>query len=67
MARAKKEEIKNMTESELGHRVTTLKQELFKLRAEQSSGRIEKPHMIRQTKRQIARCLTILRERESGK
>ncbi len=63
----KPDEIKNMTEAEIEQTVLSLKDQLFKLRAELVTGRIERPHRIRQTRRDIARCHTILKEKKSGK
>ena len=59
-------DIRNMTQAEIGNKVISLREELFKLRFEQKAGRVEKPHRIRQAKREIARCHTILREKENA-
>ena len=63
----KANEIRNLTDEEIKQKLYTLKQELFNLNFELKSGRVERPHVIRQTKRDIARCLTILNERKSNK
>lgn len=60
-------EIRNMTEAELNNLVETLKEKLFSLKAENATGRIERPHHISEVKRDIARCYTILKEKKSGK
>ncbi len=57
-------EIRNMTGDEILRKVADLKKELYNLRVEAKSGRIEKPHKIRLTRRDIARCETILKEME---
>ena len=62
----KPNDIKNMTIAEIGNKIISLTEELFKLRFEQKSGRVEKPHRIRETKRNIARCHTILKEKENA-
>jgi len=62
----KSSEIRNMTEAEIEQTMTSLKEQLFKLRSELVTGRIERPHRIRQTRRDIARCHTILKEKKSG-
>ena len=60
-------EIRNMTDVELQQKVQALHEELFKLREESSAGRVERPHRFRAVKRDIARCLTILKEKKSEK
>ena len=57
-------EIREMAEDELRQKIDSLRKELFELRTEVSSGRVEKPHRIRQAKRELARILTILKEKE---
>ena len=59
-------DIRNMTEAEIDNQLLTLKEQLFKIREESTAGRLERPNRIRQVKRDIARCLTILKEKESG-
>ena len=60
----KAKDIRNMTEAEINHKLLTLREELFKLRFEQKAGRVEKPHRIREHRRAIARCHTILKEKK---
>lgn len=59
-------DIRNMTKDEIIIKVTYLKEELFKLRHEKVGGRIEHPEKLATTRRDIARCLTILKEIERG-
>ena len=63
----KPNDIRNMTEVEIGAKLSALREDLFKLRFGQKSGRIEKPHKMRVAKRDIARCHTILREKKNAK
>ncbi len=56
------EEIRQSGAEELEHKLISLKEELFKLRFQAKSGKIEKPSRIKQVKRDIARVLTIQRE-----
>jgi len=60
-------EIRNMTAAEIEHRLITLKEQFFNTRAEAVSGRMERPSRFRLLKRDIARCYTILKEKQSGK
>ena len=58
----KASELRNLTEEEREEKYTSLKAELFNLRFQAKTGRIEKPHRIRQIKRDIARIKTIMKE-----
>lgn len=55
-------ELRDMTDEELQQKAQQLKQELFNLRFQQATGRIENVMRIKQTRRDIARIKTILRE-----
>ncbi len=57
---AKKIEIKDLTQVELVARSREMRHELFNLRLQQASARMEKPHRMRQLRRDIARCETRL-------
>ena len=58
----KASQIREMTEEEMNRKVGELKQELFNLRFQHGSGQLENPQKLKQTKREIARLKTILRE-----
>ncbi len=66
MPTMKPSEIRNMTPEEIRKKVEEKKRELMDLRFQASIGKLSKNHLIRQTKREIARLLTILREKELG-
>ncbi|MDL2225164.1 50S ribosomal protein L29 [Eubacteriales bacterium OttesenSCG-928-M02] len=53
-----------MTTDELTAREGELKTELFNLRFQLATGQLSNPTVIKNTKRDIARVKTILRERE---
>ncbi len=55
-------ELRNMTIEELADKEKQLVQELFNLRFQFGTGRLENPMQIRKTKRDIARVKTILRQ-----
>lgn len=55
-------EIREMTAEEMHRKVNDLKQELFNLRFQHEIGQLENRARIRQTKQDIARLLTIIRE-----
>jgi large subunit ribosomal protein L29 len=44
-----------------------LKQELFNLRFQHETGQLENPQKLKQTKRDIARVKTIIRQEDSAK
>ena len=66
MAKLKLDDIRNMTEAELSQNIASLKEELFKLRWEVQSGRVEKPHRISMAKKKLARIHTIIKEKKRG-
>ena len=54
------QEIQELTAKELLARKRELKEEIFNLRIQQQSGQLEKPHLIRVARRNIARVETVL-------
>ena len=56
-------EMRDKTVDELNARERELSEQLFKLRFQRATGRIENPMKIRQVKREIARIKTLLTER----
>jgi large subunit ribosomal protein L29 len=56
-------ELRDKSEAELENRQKELSEQLFKLRFQRATGRIENPMKIRQVKREIARIKTLLGER----
>ena len=60
----KASEIRNMTEAEIEQKLFTLRDQLFKLRAEVTTGRVERPNRFRILRRDIAKCHTILKEKK---
>jgi large subunit ribosomal protein L29 len=59
-------ELRQMTADELSEKAKQLTQELFNLRFQLGTGRLENPMQIRKTKRTIARLKTVLREAEQA-
>lgn len=60
----KAKELKAMNKTELESKVDDLKAELFNLRFQLATGQLQNTTVIASTKRDIARCMTILREKE---
>jgi len=60
-------EMREMKTAELHLELERLRRHLFDLRAQAVTEKLENPHQLEATKRDIARILTILRERgETG-
>ena len=55
-------DLRQLTEPELSEKSQQLTQELFNLRFQLGTGRLENPMQVRKTKRSIARVKTIQRE-----
>ena len=60
----KANELKAMSKTELEAKVNELKAELFNLRFQLATGQLQNTTVIANTKRDIARCMTVLREQE---
>jgi large subunit ribosomal protein L29 len=66
-ATAKLRELRERAESDLQLREKELAEQLFALRLQKTTGQLEKPSKIREAKRELARVLTVLREkRQTG-
>lgn len=61
----KTSEIREMNPEERLQKMTDLKEELFNLRFQLEIGQIENPNKIKQTKTDIARIKTIIRETDN--
>jgi large subunit ribosomal protein L29 len=59
----KPKEIRELTEAEAQAKLRDLRQELFNLRLQQQTARLERPSRLREVRRDIARIETILAER----
>ena len=60
----KAEEIRELTDDELGRKLSDLKEELFNLRFQMATGQLDNPMQMKVVKKDIARVKTIMRERE---
>lgn len=59
--------IREMSEAELNAELLRMKKDLFNLRFQHVTGQLENPIKMRETKRDIARVKTIIREKELAK
>jgi large subunit ribosomal protein L29 len=64
LALLKVKEIRSMSKEERLKKLSELRAELIKLRAQQASGTLENPSRIKLIRKTIARILTINREEE---
>jgi large subunit ribosomal protein L29 len=60
-------ELRELTDDELEHRLSERRQELFNLRFQSVTGALENSARLQLTKREIARILTVVTEREARK
>ncbi|QGU00786.1 LSU ribosomal protein L29p (L35e) [Candidatus Syntrophocurvum alkaliphilum] len=60
----KAKQARELTDDELRKKVSDYKEELFNLRFQLATGQLDNPMRIRDVKKSIARCKTILRQRE---
>lgn len=57
-------ELRNLSKQELIEKIMALKKSLFEMLSKRATGRIEKPSKIKEMRRDIARILTVLQEKE---
>jgi large subunit ribosomal protein L29 len=57
-------EIRQYSAEELRNRENELVEQLFAFRLQKVTGQVESPAKVRQTRRDLARVLTVLRERQ---
>ena len=62
----KASKIREMSPTERQQKLTDLKQELFNLRFQREVGQLENQQRIVQTKRDVARLMTVMREEIKG-
>ena len=62
----KAKEIREMNADELAGRLKELKTELLNLRFQLAINQLDNPHKIEDTKRDIARVMTILHEKKNA-
>ncbi len=60
----KASELRNESDEELDLKLDTLHKELFELRSERLDSKTQKTHLIKEKRKDVARILTIRRERE---
>ncbi|HZV72428.1 MAG TPA: 50S ribosomal protein L29 [Conexibacter sp.] len=63
MAGTKATELRDMDDAVLAEHLRTARRELFGLRFQHATGELENTSRLRDAKRDVARALTVLRER----
>ncbi|MBI4437003.1 MAG: 50S ribosomal protein L29 [Candidatus Omnitrophica bacterium] len=62
----KASELRPLTANDLKEKIHLLEKELFEIRGKAEQGAVEKPSRLRAARKEIARMLTILKEKELG-
>jgi len=60
------QELRDKNEDELRGRERDLREQLFKLRFQRATGRVENPMKMREVRREIARIQTLLNQRRAS-
>lgn len=60
----KAEEIRQLDIVDIKQKIDAREKELYNLRYRAQTSRVEKPHRFKELRKEIARCKTILREKE---
>lgn len=61
----KAKELQNLSAVELDSKLKELKEELFNLRFQHAINQLENPHRIDDVKKDIARVLTVIRQKNA--
>lgn len=64
MALPKIEEARSLDDAALAEAIVKVKRELFDLRFQQATGKLEKTHLFKHTRHRLAQLLTVERERQ---
>jgi len=67
MPHVKASAMRDMTAEEITQRVSELREELFNLRFRNTMRQLDNPLKIRESRREMARLLTVLREKQQAK
>ncbi|MBE54987.1 MAG: 50S ribosomal protein L29 [Acidobacteria bacterium] len=57
-------DFRELTDEDLRHRERDLDEQVFRLRIQKSMGQLDSPFTLRETRRDLARVKTLLRENE---
>lgn len=57
-------EFRELSDQELSEQILDAKKQLFDLRFQQATRRLEQPHLFKQTRHRLAQLMTVERERQ---
>lgn len=58
------EDARNLSDQELDAAILAAKRELFELRMQQATRRLEKPHQFKHVRHRVAQMMTVVHERK---
>ncbi|MDJ0690057.1 MAG: 50S ribosomal protein L29 [Xenococcaceae cyanobacterium MO_188.B32] len=58
------EDARKLSDEELAEEIVKEKRQLFQLRLEQATRRLEKPHLFKHSKHRLSQLMTVERERQ---
>ncbi len=62
----RRQDLRNLNVQELEDKLKETQKKLMELNFQRKTGRVEKPHLFKEAKKDIARILTILKEKANG-
>ncbi len=62
MSKLKVNDLRGLSAQELDMKITAIEKELHDLRQKQITGQLDKPHLFKRSRRQIAQVLTVKQE-----
>jgi large subunit ribosomal protein L29 len=63
----KAKQLRELSEEDLAVKLRDTRRELFNLRFQHATGQLDNPHKLSITRREIARLLTLIQEREDAR
>lgn len=60
------EEVRELSDQELGEQIIATKKELFQLRFQKATRQMEKPHQFKHLRHRLAQLMTVERQRQSA-
>jgi large subunit ribosomal protein L29 len=66
MARPDIAEVRKLTDAEISEQINGTRRDLFDLRFQQATRRLEQPHRFKQSRIKLAQLLTVQKERQSS-
>lgn len=64
MALPKISEVRDLSDEQLSEQIVAAKRQLFELRFQKATRRLEKPHQFKNVRHRLAQLLTVERERQ---